>query len=437
MVDTSSNQLERIVSDDLRDCFERVYVINLDRRGDRWKQFKEGLPSDWPFPAPTRVPAVDWRMAPAPTWWTSGGGAWGCYRSHLRVIEDALNQGLESVLILEDDAVFGPRFRFNTEQFMRSLPSDWSWVYLGGQHIKRFEKLPRRVAGTVYRPHNVNRCHAYGIRGRDMLGRVYRHLNDYSSWTPGCHIDHHYGRLHSTVETGLYTPADWLVGQREGTSNIAGRELPRKFFRGAASIVNPEVNERVVAVVSAVPRAGDKAAALLDCLGVEMGFSGKPKQQPLNSPRLAHEAPGLHHVCSRLIVEPELNLTMTFDERVSHLAGWAWKRETLGNDEDKPTGGMHRDLCLLWREMKAAWPQHQLVVVSDGPAPPSPLDGMAAERRFSAINSLRKEGSNQYELDLSRLKINPLESIRGICKALQLPYSLHRVESTAAMISTV
>lgn len=380
--------------------FERVYVINLDRRSDRWTQFVRELPSDWPFQTPTRFSATDWRSVSEPDGWLAGGGAWGCYRSHLRIIEDSLNQGVESVLIFEDDAVFGPNFARHANQFLRSLPADWSWVYLGGQHIKRFERLPVRVSDTVYRPHNVNRCHAYGIRGREMLQRIYHHLLDRDSWEPKKHIDHHLGKLHAKIESGLYVPDRWLVGQREGKSNIAGRDYPRRFFRGARSLTEPAVEHPVIAVVAARPDDANAAASLVQTLGFDMGAKGKEEFQPKNSLRMQHEAPGLHHVVSRLVSEPTLELQMTFDERVSHLAGWAWKRGRVLNDAITPIGGMHRDLCLLWREMKAAWPNLKIVVASNSATPSEERD-QAVGTRSAAITNLLEETIDVFQLDIA------------------------------------
>lgn len=62
---------------------ERVYCINLDRRSDRWKRFAEGVPTDWPFAAPIRVPAIDGKLVKHPDYWTAGGGA-GCGRTPQR-----------------------------------------------------------------------------------------------------------------------------------------------------------------------------------------------------------------------------------------------------------------------------------------------------------------------------------------------------------------
>jgi hypothetical protein len=92
----------------LGNLFERVYVLNLESRPDRWQAFRSRLLPDWPFAEPKRVQAVDGRLVPPPAWWRSGPGSWGCYRSHLSLLEDCLNENVGSVLLMEDDATLVP-----------------------------------------------------------------------------------------------------------------------------------------------------------------------------------------------------------------------------------------------------------------------------------------------------------------------------------------
>src|SRR5262245_46044684 len=120
----------------LRNSIQAVVCINLKRREERWKAFQERLPGDWPFRKIVRFPAIDGRACVPPPWWKESAGAWGCYRSHLRVVEDCLNNDLESVLVLEDDAEFPPTFAADAAEFLRHVPDDWDMLYLGGQLLK-------------------------------------------------------------------------------------------------------------------------------------------------------------------------------------------------------------------------------------------------------------------------------------------------------------
>ena len=65
----------------------------------RWDDFRRRFPADWPYRAVSHFPATDGKLCPPPAWWTESAGAWGCLRSHHRIIEECLNSGIESVLI--------------------------------------------------------------------------------------------------------------------------------------------------------------------------------------------------------------------------------------------------------------------------------------------------------------------------------------------------
>lgn len=219
-------------------AFQRVVCINLDRRPDRWRRFAEGLPADWPWPAPIRVQACDGQRLKPPDYWTSGRGAWGCYRSHLRIIEQALNDGIRSLLILEDDALFPPGFSAAACDWIRQVPADWQMLYLGGQHLRAGRHPPREIAPGLWQPYNVNRTHAFALQG-DMLQIVYDHLLR-RDWHARNHIDHHLGRLHQQRKHRIYCPPQWLVGQAEGRSNINGKTPPDRFWQRAQTVAASE-----------------------------------------------------------------------------------------------------------------------------------------------------------------------------------------------------
>ena len=63
----------------LESLFQRVAVISLERRPERWKVFLEKLPANWPFGFPLRFPAIDGSIHRPPHWWREGPGAWDCY----------------------------------------------------------------------------------------------------------------------------------------------------------------------------------------------------------------------------------------------------------------------------------------------------------------------------------------------------------------------
>ena len=133
----------------------------------------------------------------------------------MRILEECLNAGTESVLIFEDDALFPDDFTSQWKLLKPHVPDDWGMLYLGGQHLMRAQRQPKMINDHIVQPYNVNRTHAYAVNQR-LMETLYRHLNAITTWRNRHHIDHHYGLLHMTGKHNVYAPVKWLVGRVGG-----------------------------------------------------------------------------------------------------------------------------------------------------------------------------------------------------------------------------
>ena len=214
--------------------FDAAVCINLDEREERWIRFR-GRMKDLFLPTVKRLRAIDSTLAKPPRWFAEvcpHPGAWGCLRSHTNIWEAALCDGVESLLVFEDDAIFYEGFDVKFRQFMDAVPGDWDQLYFGGQHlyltddqIERGQKgsLPPIVVNEhVLRCQNVNRTHAYAMRPRMMQAAL-----DHCSLLPqglpfpsAYHVDHRMGELHADYK--VYAPREWIVGQEAGESDVRG-----------------------------------------------------------------------------------------------------------------------------------------------------------------------------------------------------------------------
>ncbi len=327
--------------------FDAVYCINLDRRPDRWTEFLRRVPEDWPFKPVSRFPATDGQLCPKPAWWNESAGAWGCLRSHLRIIEDCLNSGFESVLIFEDDAVFNELFVRDLQKFLQNLPADWQMIYLGGQLLREGFRPPTRISDEVYRPYNINRTHAYAVRGAAMLRSLYEHLLS-RDWFPKHHLDHHYGRLHQTGRYGVYVPRQWLVGQLGGPSDVSGEQTDTMNWEHpeTASARGPEP---FVAVLGVHESVASRVALALHHLGVHMG-------DDLGGAANANDAEdqALARLCEEAAPFPVCGIAMRDEEMRDRIEGWVGHHMWRARVRGKLAGAKYPHLCALGFHFKAA-----------------------------------------------------------------------------------
>jgi len=415
--------------------FERVYVINLPRRQERMDAFLQKIPADWPFRTPERYIAIDGGLATPPDWWKDGGGAWGCYKAHLRILEDCLSNEIQSVLILEDDAVCVEGFAEKVQAFWQHLPEDWEMVYLGGQHIQENMGLPRKVNEWVYHPYNVNRCHCYGFRGRKMLERAYKHLNNFADWKVPHHVDHYLGELHKQMTTGLYVPKEWLVAQSEGKSDICGKDLELRLFPSSEETLAPAIDRPCVAVMGTYFGGINTLAGVMKelglFLGMEIGQPTDPKQ-----PQFFEDA-YLGEVCRNSFSEPWLEEKRSQVDRVNHLRRWAGIQCKHMPQEAKILCGKHPMLSLMGEEIMEAWKEPNgyepkfISVERDADECYKSMQQVpwcwhpsAAKYAFNRLAEAREEFFTKYQppllsIDYETMKAEPERVITELCEFLQ------------------
>lgn len=226
----------------LRQCFERRLCISLDGADQRWAAIRDQVESsEWPFGEIERFRAIDGGIVPAPRWFAprNPNAVWGCLMSHVRAWEAALNEGVESLLVLEDDAVLCRGFRRRAVEFVTSVPDDWKVLWLGGELMPGTRS--RHVHGPVYQPEAVWRTHAYVLR-RPAIEQLYLHVldagRDYGLPNDGSfHLDHQLAVWQRRQKRGCYCPGVWLIGQSGAESFLSPGETQRgpQFYQHASA----------------------------------------------------------------------------------------------------------------------------------------------------------------------------------------------------------
>ncbi len=198
---------------DANSFFDKIYVINLDRRADRWEKIeiiakKHNLNV-------TRFAAVDGNEEPARSAWESysrsglsrlpegivpltgfrdkflkyhhyvarlhfmetklgkkavqSPGAWGYALSYIAILKEAVLGDYRRILILDDDVILHKSFAAEFARHVQSLPGDWKLILLGAMQHRWEPDIP--MDGEMfYHCHGSSvASHAVGIEQKAFL----------------------------------------------------------------------------------------------------------------------------------------------------------------------------------------------------------------------------------------------------------------------------
>jgi glycosyl transferase family 25 len=160
-----AHKLAKLMTVSIFDYFGRVAIIHLPERVDRFRLLKAELAS---VGLDIHSSKVEIPTAPRPS--DPNGfpscGVYGNFLSHLTIIEKAHSDGLESVLVLEDDAIFSKTFNREQAMIARCLSENaWDQVFLGHSIA---DKLPYARSGLVRFTGDFFWAHCYAVHRRIM-----------------------------------------------------------------------------------------------------------------------------------------------------------------------------------------------------------------------------------------------------------------------------
>jgi hypothetical protein len=127
------NELEQIT-------WDKIFIINLSRRTDRKQIFLERIEKEeLEINSYEFIDGVDGYEPDIKSEFDEykkskltqivSSGHWGCLMSHIKAIEKAKQEDLDSVLILEDDVLFDKNFKLSLDTLL--IPN-YDMLYLGG-----------------------------------------------------------------------------------------------------------------------------------------------------------------------------------------------------------------------------------------------------------------------------------------------------------------
>lgn len=184
----------------LFDRFDKVYLINLDRRTDRLENFKKEV-EKYDLGEYTRICAIDGNnINPKDYGSNLRSGELALILTNLQIFEDAQKNSYNSILILEDDCIFTEEI-LNIEEYFNVLPKDWDMLYMGGNHNTHGgTPPPERVNEKVVKLHSTFSTHFIGIQ-HNMINLIDKFVN-YTEQIDVC-----YTRIQKNYNVYSFSPA--------------------------------------------------------------------------------------------------------------------------------------------------------------------------------------------------------------------------------------
>jgi hypothetical protein len=236
----------------LTSTFDKVFVINLPERHDRYREMERELGKlglSWDSPQVNRFAA----LRPPDVGEFPSVGARGCFLSHLGVLEQALRQGLSSVLVLEDDCNLIENASLHFERLSAALDNTrWDIFYGGARLVDRGDE-EHDCAAPIYRlppEQPVQLTHCMAFRG-EALGQLPAYLRLLASRRQGhpeggpMHVDGAYcwfRKTHPRIAT--YKAFPDIAYQRSSRTDIhelsLGDRLPvvRSVYAAGRKVLN-------------------------------------------------------------------------------------------------------------------------------------------------------------------------------------------------------
>jgi glycosyl transferase family 25 len=147
------------------DYFDRLAIVHLPAREDRFRALRGELSRIGIDINGSKVSIPNPPMPETSNGYTSRG-VYGSFLSHLEIIENAYRDGLDTVWVLEDDAIFSRRFKDQQVAIAQCLRANaWDMLFLGHSG---WRKLSHSPTGLLRFSGPFIWAHCYAVHRRIM-----------------------------------------------------------------------------------------------------------------------------------------------------------------------------------------------------------------------------------------------------------------------------
>ncbi len=194
----------------INQTFDKVFVINLDRRKDRREHFQKELSRlNISY---KRISAVDGESSETPDIVGLTPGEVGCILSHKKVLEKIIEEKIQLPLILEDDIIFEDQFNSRFQSHFSQLPKDWSMYYPAANTTQ--DKNLTSVTKNIDRTYKALTTHSYSVK-LEKAEKLYKTIEEHAFEKP---VDNSY--THFQKEEKVYVSNPNLIIQMESYSDV-------------------------------------------------------------------------------------------------------------------------------------------------------------------------------------------------------------------------
>jgi hypothetical protein len=211
-------------------AFDSIRIISLATRSDRRQQILSELRAYALSPGQQGVAFFD-AIRPSEAGGFPSVGARGCFISHLTMLREARDKGVNRLLVLEDDAMFLPELAHSSILRDFCLNGEWDFLYPG--HFLPPVSGPIRWIATH---ENILCTHAYAVHQR-VIPKLITFLETCLEREPGdplggpMHLDaafHTFRQSNPDLQT--YRTSQSLFVQRSTTSDVFGPSRADMFM---------------------------------------------------------------------------------------------------------------------------------------------------------------------------------------------------------------
>jgi GR25 family glycosyltransferase involved in LPS biosynthesis len=143
--------------------FDKIYCINLDKRADRWEKvskiFNEvGITNVIRYSA---VNGDDLDLSKINYNPSLLKGELGILETHLNLLQEAKDEGLKEIVIMEDDVVFTDEI-YKFDEYLDNVPEDWDMIFVGGNHM--YGETPHFINDKILKVNGTVAIHCIIIK---------------------------------------------------------------------------------------------------------------------------------------------------------------------------------------------------------------------------------------------------------------------------------